>query len=182
MSGKIKNEMNLDPAALSVLMTSLAPVLFPAASAGQEPYPDLAGAREIKFACKFQPDGSGRLKISVKYPKPDTGPEEQQCGDEKGDDGLPKYKSLKKHMKHTFKSMGRALAAGAMPDGLEAQSFIADSKLMVEYRGKGDEFYEAYKAKTLEFEMALASMDLDAVRLAYEGLARVKRECHSRHA
>ena len=85
-------------------------------------------------------------------------------------------------MKQTFKSIGQALAAGQLPPVVEAQSFIADSRLMVEYRGKGDDFYEAYRDQTLAFETALDAADLDGLRAAYEALARIKRDCHSRHA
>ena len=95
---------------------------------------------------------------------------------------FPRYTSLKKHMKQTFKSIGQAVSAGQLPPPLEARSFIADSRLMVEYQGKGDGYYEAYRNLTDNFEAALNEGNLDRLRAAYQALAQIKRECHSRHA
>lgn len=147
---------------------------------------DLGGCRSLKISLK----DSGpqmRAKISVSFHRPSLegaieGRPETIREVQPGHEGPhPKYKSLKKHMKQTFRALGQAIMAGNLPPALEASSFIADSKLMVTYAGKGDEFYAAYLEKTEAFEAALASGNMEALTALYQDLARLKRECHSRH-
>lgn len=195
MTGKYKSEATVEKAALAGWLRELAD----AVESGELPAPDAAGDPVSLEGCKGMKIGvrhgfgdSLRVKLSVKFPKPPktlgsatTGEPGEPGDDEEEDEGtglLPKYKSLKKHMKQTFKAIGAALAAGQMPPALEAQSFIADSRLMVSYPGKGDEFYAAYLEKTEAFQAALEASDLEAMKALYQELAQLKRDCHSRHA
>lgn len=69
--------------------------------------------------------------------------------------GRPSYKSLKKRMRTSFKALRQAVQAGAMPQPQAAASFLADSLLMVEYPGYGDEHYAEYRAATEALRTAL---------------------------
>ena len=69
--------------------------------------------------------------------------------------GRPSYKSLKKRMRSSFKALRQAVQAGAMPHPEAAASFLADSRLMVEYPGYGDEHYDAYRTATEALRAAL---------------------------
>lgn len=189
MTGKHKAETTLERAALADWLRGLAQAIEAGELPGDTPV-SLEGWRGLKISVKPGFGETVRAKLSVKFPKPAgsalaaslPGEDRTDLGDDEDTGALPKYKSLKKHMKQTFKAIGQALAAGQMPPALEAQSFIADSKLMVSYPGKGDEFYAAYLEKTQAFEAALAAADLEALQALYRDLAQLKRDCHSRHA
>ena len=153
---------------------------------------ELADCASLKISVKHL-GVSSLLKVSLKYPA--LGPEalpradeagEDVPGDEPGDapgpDGLPRYKGLKKRMKHSFKAIVVALRAGLAPEPAVAASFVADSRLMTRYPGKGDAFYAAYDAEVDRFELALAAGDVAAMTASAAALDRMKKECHSRHA
>lgn len=100
----------------------------------------------------------------------------------KAERGAVRYKDLKKRMKQTFKHIGLALAAGQVPDVGVLADFIADSRRMTTYPGKGDALYPAYNAAVDRLEAAAASGDLAAMTETVAALGRMKKECHSRHA
>lgn len=146
---------------------------------------------------------SSLLKVSLKFPAlglaalptPAAIDSETAAGDEApetpdaagglespGPAGKPKYKSLKKRMKNTFKGLVLALRAGQVPGAGPLAAFIADSRLMTAYPGKGDAFYPAYDAEIDRLEAAAAAGDLAAMTDSVAALDRMKKECHSRHA
>lgn len=190
MSNKHKSEATLEKSELAGWLRGLADALEAGELASESGPVSLEKYRSVKISLKETFDGKVRAKLGVKFPRPalvlagEPGEEMEADEGEGSEEGgaLPKYKSLKKHMKQTFKAVGAALLAGQMPPLLEAQSFIADSRLMVSYPGKGDEFYAAYLDKTNAFEAALAAQDLEAAKALYLELAQLKRDCHSRHA
>jgi len=184
-SNKHKSEKKLEKSELAGWLRDLAAAVESGELPGENGAVSLEGYRSLKLSFKQGLDGAFLAKLSVKFPKNATGglAEAGIEDDDEDESGvLPKYKSLKKHMKQTFKAIGVALNAGQIPPGAEAQSFIADSRLMVSYPGKGDEFYAAYLEKTNAFEAALASSDLEGMKVLHRELAQLKRDCHSRYA
>jgi len=185
MTAKHKAEMILEKDGVSAWLRGLADAIDAGELASESGSVSLEGMKSLKASFKESFDGRVRARLSVKFPRP-LPPLIGEPGEPEGEDedegALPKYKSLKKHMKQTFKAIGLALNAGQLPPDLEARSFIADSRLMVSYPGKGDEFYAVYLEKTEAFEAALAASDLDAMKRLYQELAQLKRDCHSRHA
>lgn len=141
---------------------------------------------------------SSMLKVAIKFPavglealpeqagldaeSEDGSDTPQAAAVAPGPDGKPKYKGLKKRMKSTFKAVVMALRAGQAPDAGILASFIADSRLMTTYPGKGDAFYPAYDAEVDRLEQAAATGDIDAMTASVAALGRMKKECHSRHA
>jgi XXXCH domain-containing protein len=197
MTGKYKSEATIEKTALGGWLRELADAVEAGELPAQGEAVSLEGCRGMKLSVKHGFGDTLRVKVSVKFPKPvvaraplGAGVEAEFGGfpddgedAESGETGaLPKYKSLKKHMKQTFKAIGAALMAGQVPPALEAQSFIADSRLMVSYPGKGDEFYAAYLEKTDAFQAALEAADIEAMKALYRDLAQLKRDCHSRYA
>ncbi|MFP5223260.1 MAG: GAK system XXXCH domain-containing protein [Acidobacteriota bacterium] len=184
MTGKYKSEAVVEKDALAGWLRDLADGIEAGELPSQAGPVSLEGLRGMKLSVKPDLGETLSVKLSVKFPKPVRTPGEPDAEDEEGDETgmLPKYKSLKKHMKQTFRAIGDALAAGQMPPALEAQSFIADSRLMVSYPGKGDEFYAAYLEKTEAFQAALDAADLEAMKALHQELNQLKRDCHSRHA
>jgi len=143
----------------------------------------LGGCRRLKISLKDAgPQMRAKLSVSLHRSPSGTVSEELRQDKPGRGDAHPRFKSLKKHMKQTFRAIGQAIAAQTLPPALEASSFIADSKLMVTYAGKGEEFYAAYLEKTEAFEAALAAGNLEAVTALYQDLARLKHDCHGRHA
>lgn len=194
MTGKYKSEAVVEKSALAGWLRELADGVEAGELPSQSGLVSLEGCRGMKLSVKHGMGETLFVKLSVKFPKPpktlgavmpgDTGDVDYPGDDDEDDESgaLPKYKSLKKHMKQTFKAIGAALAAGQMPPALEARSFIADSRLMVSYPGKGDEFYAAYLEKTEAFQAALDAADIEAMKALYQDLVQLKRDCHSRYA
>jgi len=184
MTGKRKAEIILEKDGVSAWLRELADSIDAGELSLQEGPVSLEGMTGLKASFKESFEGKVRARLSVKFPRrlPPLIGEPGEPEEEQGEDALPKYKSLKKHMKQTFKAIGTALNAGQLPPELEAKSFVADSRLMVSYPGKGDEFYAAYLAKTEAFEAALAASDLETLKTLYQELAQLKRDCHSRYA
>ena len=155
----------------------------------------LEGCRSLKISLK-DAGPQMRAKISLRFHRDAPGaaaleaqgqaaPPEVQDAPVESPEGLtghPRYKSLKKHMKQTFRAIGQTLAAGELPPALEAGSFIMDARLMVTYAGKGDEFYGAFLEKVEALEAALAARDIQAATALHQDMARIKRQCHSGHA
>lgn len=151
----------------------------------------------LKIAIKHL-GASSLLKVSLKYPALGLAALPTPAGVDAEDaareaamaavpeteetDGKPKYKGLKKRMKHFFKAIVTALRAGLPPDADIAAAFVADSRLMTTYAGKGDAFYPAYDAEVDRFEAAVAAGDVAAMTASVAALDRMKKECHSRHA
>ena len=158
---------------------------------------ELGDFASLKIAIKHF-GASSMLKVALKYPAvgPDALPtsagldaEATPGGDESGPaaeapetDGRPKYKSLKKRMKQNFKAIVMALRAGQAPDEPTLTAFIADSRVMTSYPGKGDAFYPAYEAEVDRLEQAAKVADIAAMTASVAALDRMKKECHSRHA
>jgi XXXCH domain-containing protein len=141
---------------------------------------------------------SSMLKVSLKYPAlglaalptpagMDAEDAARQSAGEAPAEGVdesgkPRYKNLKKRMKHFFKAIVVSLRAGTMPDADILAAFVADSRLMTSYPGKGDAFYPAYDAEVDRLEAAAQAGDVGAATASVAALDRMKKECHSRHA
>ena len=157
-----------------------------AVAAGELPFEggtlNLENCRSLKISLKER-GADMRARISVRLAREtDRGAQGGEAATAVAPESLPRYNSLKKHMKQTFRTIGQALAAGQLPLDLEARSFIVDARLMVTYAGKGDDFYGAFLGKVEAFEAALAAGDAAAANALHQELAALKRECHRRHA
>lgn len=91
----------------------------------------------------------------------------------------PPYKNLKKRMKATFKELIIAAKGQTLPTQEVISSFIADSRLMTQYRGKGEPHYATYEQAVLELEEAFAAKDARAYAAAVERLNDLKTACHA---
>ncbi|WP_300157584.1 GAK system XXXCH domain-containing protein [Solidesulfovibrio sp.] len=181
--------------ALAALAALTAPAAGGSLAVGEETV-SLEDFSSLKIAVKNL-GASTLLKVSVKYPAQglaalplpadidaeaaprETGAPAPETVDE---GGKPRYKGLKKRMKHFFKAIVTSLRAGLAPDADVLAAFIADSRLMTSYPGKGDAFYPAYDAEVDRLEAAAQSGDLEAMTASVAALDRMKKECHSRHA
>lgn len=93
----------------------------------------------------------------------------------------PKYSTLKKRMRSSFKLILKMVHDGEMPNDEAVKSFIEDSALMVTYPGYGDEFYDQYTVVCDRFEKAYEAKDMDAMHAAVDELIHEKSRCHAKY-
>lgn len=93
----------------------------------------------------------------------------------------PKYKALKKRMGKSFKVIFRMIHQGTMPPKAAVDEFLADSKLMVEYPGYGDPYYEVYTAACETFAVAYDAGDMDKLNEAVDELVHQMGHCHAKY-
>lgn len=158
----------------------------PAGTASQESAglpPDalalLSGFRKMKISVK---DEFGQVSVKIKF-RSDLGDLEAPdcaCGGTLPG-GMPSYKSLKKRMRSSFKSVYQAVHAGRMPSGDAVAAFVAESRLMVQYPGYGDPYYAAYDTAVNAFEAAWQAQDIHALHAAVDALNHLKTDCHQRY-
>lgn len=141
------------------------------------PFDDWAS---LKVSCKVV-GPSCLIKVRLKTATPgDVLPDGGKACRASG--GRGRYKPLKKRMKDTFKILTTALAAGQSPDPAIVAAFVSDSRRMITFSGKGDEYYPAYAAEVDRLEAAAAAGDSAAMSHSAAELARMKKECHRRYA
>jgi XXXCH domain-containing protein len=155
--------------------------------------------RKVGVALKRDEAGL-RLKMKVKYMPQERVEEstESEESDEAGDEDLaeeldeagepdalqrkkPKYDDLKDRMEKDFKAILSDLSKGLTPARATAHRFIRDSELMCTYPGKGDEYYDDYRAEVERFAASQAEGDVDAMRLHAGKLDDLKHACHDRY-
>ncbi len=136
-------------------------------------YPALGVAALPSQAAMEAEDAAVEAAAAARPAEPEAEPEEA---------GKPRYKGLKKRMRHTFKAVLAALGAGMAPDMALLDEFIADCRLMTSFPGKGDAFYPAFDAEVDRLKAAALAGDMEAMIAAAAALDRMKKECHSRHA
>lgn len=108
--------------------------------------------------------------------------EEGEEDDEEKDDvkksPAPSYKKLKKRMGEDFKSIGKALDAGAPMSPEAVPRFLEDAAAMTGFPGKGDEFYDDFRKDCDAFRDAIQSADAGRTADAYAALKDRKKQCH----
>lgn len=96
--------------------------------------------------------------------------------------GYPiKYKNLKKRMKGDFKHIIQAIYSNQLPPEAIVRAFLSDSKLMVSFPGKGDEYYREYTSECEKFRQAYEDQDMAALKQSVDKLNTLKKDCHNRY-
>lgn len=90
-----------------------------------------------------------------------------------------KYATLKKRMKGPWRTLREISRTGGLPSAALLEAFVADSRLMVAYDGKGEAYYAPYLARLEEMVAAFKAEDTQAFATAVQGMERVVSECHS---
>lgn len=94
---------------------------------------------------------------------------------------LPKYKDLKKRMKRSFKMIRYAVRNSTLPPKEAVDSFLADSRVMVQYSGYGDEFYDEYIRLCDAFGEAYKTEKMPAIQETVVAIARCEARCHAKY-
>lgn len=149
-------------------------------SAPEQNFPDCTKAKKIRLAIK---DEYGQLTVKLKvsaYVDECDICEDCECGDTRPD-GLPQYKRLKNRMATSFKVIFKALHQNSIPPEEAVNDFIADSRLMTQYSGKGDPLYADYNKLTDTLEEAWQSKNLQKFHETVDALNHMKTECHHKY-
>ncbi|MCT4535724.1 GAK system XXXCH domain-containing protein [Halodesulfovibrio sp.] len=145
-----------------------------------EGIPNCTNAKKIRLSVK---DEYGqltvKLKINASIDECDRC-EECECGGTRPD-GLPRYKRLKKRMGTSFKVIFKALHQHATPPEEAVRDFIADSRLMTKYPGKGDPLYAEYDKLTDALEQAWQANDMQKFHETVDAMNHMKTECHHKY-
>jgi len=96
-----------------------------------------------------------------------------------GKDKTSSYKSLKKTMGKSFKSIKKALAEEALPSVDEINQFAADCELMTTFSGKGDAKYEDFLHHVGDLKAATGAGDFKALERAMAEISAMRKSCHS---
>jgi XXXCH domain-containing protein len=144
---------------------------------GGDEYACVNDFKKMKISVKRE---FGQIALKAKFKSA------SQCSAEEGGveavpGGLPRYKSLKKRMKESFKIIFTMIHDGTMPPDEAVLSFLADSALMVTYPGYGDEFYPAYTEACRAFEAAYKAGDMARLNETVDALAHQKGHCHAKY-
>jgi len=125
----------------------------------------------------------GQMTVKAKF-KPAKPCEPLSVSEERGasgDPGKPRYKSLKKRMKSSFKMIVKMIHDGNLPPKAAVDSFLSDSKLMVTYPGFGDEFYGEYIEACNAFRKAYEAESIALCLEAVNVLSSQKGQCHAKY-
>lgn len=163
---------------LSALFRSLADALDGTPDC-ENGIPPLETMRKLKIGVK---DEYGRVTLKVKY-RTDLGDIDaldDACGGAFLE-GQPSYSSLKHRMRSSFKAVYQAVHAGHLPPADAVEAFVGESRLMVQYPGHGDEYYEAYDQALNDFVSAWEAKDVTALHIAVDALNHCKTDCHQRY-
>lgn len=180
-SHESKVEVSLTPEGLPQLFRDLAANLE-GKPGGALDGAEIRGCVKLKVEVKHKA-GRTVVKVKAKHEDPSAPAPAKSAGKApaKAATGRPKYGSLKKRMKSSWKVVQGSVAAGALPPEAATASFLADSELMILFPGKGDEYYKPYAAALAAFRQALGRGDMAALKKACVELERVKVQCHARY-
>lgn len=169
-SSKVQRQLGRDE--LPAFFRELADALE---SGGEGELACLAEFRKLKISVREEFEQYS-LKMKV---KPATC--EEPGAEPDGPDAKPRYKTLKKRMKSSFRIIYKTIHEGQMPPEPALASFLDDSVLMVSYPGYGDEYYEDYTRAVGELKKAAEAGDMQAMLAAVDELAAQKGRCHAKY-
>lgn len=100
---------------------------------------------------------------------------------EKADKPKTSYKSLKKKMSKSFKSIKKALAEEGTPSKEDIEAFASDCQAMTTFTGKdkGEEHYQDFLHHVEDMKQAAQKGDAEALARAIAELGAMKKACHS---
>ncbi len=143
---------------------------------GEEELACVDDFKKIKISAKDE-FGQICLKVRIKSEVPC-----EDFTDETGQTtGKPKYKTLKKRMKSSFKLLLKMIHENQMPPRAAIDSFLEDSELMVTYPGYGDDYYDDYIRACSAFKAACDAEDLARMHETIDALVHEKSRCHAKY-
>lgn len=149
-------------------------------STSSEGFPDCTKAKKIRLSIKDEYGQlTAKLKVSAYIDECDQC-DECECGGKRAD-GLPQYKRLKKRMATSFKVIFKALHMNSVPPDEAVADFIADSRLMTKYPGKGAPLYAEYNKLTDILEEAWQTKNLQKFHETVDALNHMKTQCHHQY-
>lgn len=186
MSGECRIERYMPRQALPDFLRELADAVEQGGGEGE--FESVGGFSKLKLSARNE-FGQLSVKMKVKPPKtsrtarpfsasPESAAPEAE-GVPESEIAKPRYKSLKKRMKSSFKMIVKMLHQGQTPPAEAVASFLADAEVMTTYPGMGEEFYPDFTRACLEFSEAYASGDPLRMGAMADELAHQKARCHA---
>lgn len=146
---------------------------------------DIEGAVEIKSALKSRRKGT-TLKMKILF-APNEGTEsvkDEAAADipveTNGNGDLP-YKKLKKRMGAGFKKIKTHLKNDRMPPPADLEPFYLDCLAMIDYPGKGDEYYPRFKKAALRMMEMARAQDPTGFTTTIEAIDQMRKDCHAEY-
>ena len=183
MAKKSKIEKYIQPGELPAFLRKIADALEGGASEEDAYLVMIEGFKKLKINIRNE-YGHTAVKVTAKpmpAEKEDNSETETDSTIEQSGSTKPKYKSLKKRMKASFKIIFKSVHAGTLPPTEVVDEFMADSRLMVSYEGYGDEYYDEYMAACDKFQQACNDSNVEAAHKACDEINSITAHCHSRH-
>ncbi|NDV22867.1 GAK system XXXCH domain-containing protein [Desulfovibrio sp. JC022] len=184
MSKKSKIEKYIQPGELPAFLRKIADALEGEASADDAYLVMIEGFKKLKINIRNE---YGHTAVKVTAKPMSVSMTEKECPEaeiiapEAQDSSKPKFKSLKKNMKASFKIIFKSVHAGTLPPPEVVEEFMADSKLMVSFEGYGDEYYDEYMAACYKFQQACNDSDVESAHKACDEINSITAHCHSRY-
>ncbi|WP_419783198.1 GAK system XXXCH domain-containing protein [Maridesulfovibrio sp.] len=184
MAKKSKIEKYIQPGELPAFLRKMADALEGGASEEDAYLVMIEGFKKLKINIRNE-FGHTAVKVTAK-PMP---AEKEEIAEDKIESSVaeetasakPKYKSLKKRMKASFKIIFKSVHAGTLPPAGVVEEFMTDSKLMVGFEGYGDEYYDEFTEACGQFQQACNDSDIDAAHKACDEINSITAHCHSRY-
>ncbi|WP_415719694.1 GAK system XXXCH domain-containing protein [Maridesulfovibrio sp.] len=184
MAKKTKIEKYIQPGELPAFLRKMADALEGGAPEDDAYLVMIEGFKKLKINIRNE-FGHTAVKVTAK-PMPEENDEipddktENSAAEEATTD-KPKYKTIKKRMKASFKVIFKSVHAGTIPPAGVVEEFMADSQLMVSYEGYGDEYYDEYMEACEKFQQACTDSDVEAAHKACDEINSITAHCHSRY-
>jgi XXXCH domain-containing protein len=138
---------------------------------------NLSNFSKIRIRIK-RDENRADVKMKVKWDLPERAEEEPSS------EGAPKkikYKTLKKRMDKSFKTIWKSLEEGVIPQIEIVQSYLEDAAHMATYPDKGTPFYDNFEKACSDFSEAIKNDDIKLAIKAYEAMKALKEACHDRY-
>ena len=184
MAKKSKIEKYIQPGELPAFLRKMADALEGGASEEDAYLVMIEGFKKLKINIRNE-FGHTTVKVTAK-PMPEEKKEGTNNKTEKPEPeettaAKPKFKSIKKRMKESFKIIFKSVHAGTIPPADVVQEFMSDSQLMVSDEGYGDEYYDEYMEACEKFQQACTDSDIEAAHKACDEINSITAHCHSRY-
>jgi len=174
MGNETKIDKCLDKQELIAFLRDLAEAVE---HGGKDEFACVDDFRKLKLSVKNE---FGRFSLKARF-KSAAECSAEELAEGADESGRPRYKSLKKRMRSSFRMILKLIHEGQVPPEAAMRSFLDDSALMVTYPGYGDEYYEEYTRSCEALRTAFEAGNLEAMHAAIDVIAHEKSRCHAKY-
>jgi len=177
---EVKVEKKLSREELATFLRKFASGLKGGESLPVGPGVDISGFDAVKLTLKRDGEMTS-LKLKVAFKQPPEGSEAAAPEPQKQAAATESYKTIKKRMKKSFAGIKTQVQAGQVPSADDAKAFHEDSRRMMSFPGKGDEYYASYENALKTFVKAIETGRLAEIKKSVAALDLVHQNCHKKY-